>query len=94
MADLAIKKRLNRAVKSAASLLDRPEYGKVIILDNHVFHIEAIRDKEIRKIRITLDEITDNDINLVKKFELPEICTKEIWCKKRYQKNFVIKKIL
>lgn len=93
MPDLAIKKRLNRAVRSAASLLDRPEYGKVIILDNHVFHIEAIREKEIRKIRIVLDKITKDDIDLVKNFELPNICTKEIWCRIRNKSKFLIKKI-
>jgi len=52
MSDFAIKQRLNRAIKSAIKLLDQPPGSyEIILLNNHVFHIEAIRKKEIRKIR-------------------------------------------
>ena len=89
MSDFAIKQRLNRAIKSAIKLLDQPPGSyEIILLNNHVFHIEAIRKKEIRKIRVVLDKITEEDIKKVKRFSLPEICTKEIWCKIQRQRGF------
>ena len=90
MSDFAIKQRLNRAIKSAIKLLDQPPGSyEIILLNNHVFHIEAIRKKEIRKIRVVLDEITEEDEKMVREFSLPEICTKEIWCKKENERGFV-----
>lgn len=93
MSDFAVKKRLKRAIEAAKEILENPILGcTVICLNNHVFHLEAIREKEIRKIRITFDEITDEDIRIVKEIKLPEICTKEIWCRKE-GKNFDVKKV-
>jgi hypothetical protein len=83
MSDYNIKQRLNRAVKSAIRILEQPGVGcDIIKLDNHIFHIEAVRKREIRKIRIVLDEITESDLDKVQKFALPEYVTKEIWVKK------------
>jgi len=94
MSDFAIKQRLNRAIKSAIKLLDQPPGSyEIILLNNHVFHIEAIRKKEIRKIRIVLDEITEEDKELVAKVNLPIVCTKEIWCKERNSREFKIVEI-
>jgi len=53
-----------------------------------IFHIEAIREKEIRKIRITVDDISPTDIKKVNDFKLPQVCTKEIWCKKSSRREF------
>ena len=95
MSDFAIKQRLNRAIKSAIKLLDQPPGSyEIILLNNHVFHIEAIRKKEIRKIRVVLDKITEEDEKMVREFSLPEICTKEIWAKKERGREFEIKEIL
>ena len=91
MSDFAIKQRLNRAIKSAIKLLDQPPGSyEIILLNNHVFHIEAIRKKEIRKIRIVLDEITEEDEKMVREFSLPEICTKEIWVKESTNRLFKV----
>jgi len=93
MAEEAIKKRYKRAVRAAMDCLDNPPGSwDLTILENHVFHLEAARTREIRKIRIVLDRITAHDIKLVKERELPEICTKEIWCRS-INGRFSIKKI-
>lgn len=93
MGDEAIKQRLNRAIKSAIKILEPGNY-EIILLNNHVFHIEAIRKKEIRKIRIAIDKITYEDEKLVNEFSLPDICTKEIWLKKEHGREFEIREIL
>jgi hypothetical protein len=87
MTDEPIKKRLCRAIAAATRILDNPQGSAAIIfLKNSPFHIEYIRYKEIRKIRITLDTITNEDVKLVKNFPLPaSTCTKEIWCRKGNQ---------
>jgi len=91
----SFKQRHNRAVKAAVKYLSKPYGGyKIIILDGKVFHLEAIRVKEIRKIRIALDEITKEDEKIVKEFKLPDICTKEIWCKKIKERAFEIREII
>jgi hypothetical protein len=83
MTEINIKRRLNRAIAAAAKILNNPPgTAEIIILKNHVFHLEAIRKKEIRKIRITLDQIKKQDEELVLNYPLPENFTKEIWCRK------------
>jgi hypothetical protein len=90
MSDHKIKQRLNRAKKSATKILEQPAGDYTIIpLNSNVFHLEAIRKREIRVIRIVLDEIKKADIDLVRKLELPDLCTKEIWCKKENERGFV-----
>lgn len=90
MSDHKIKQRLNRAKKSAARILEQPAGDYTILsLNSDIVHLEAIRKKEIRVIRIVLDEIKKADIEIVKKLELPELCTKEIWCKKENERGFV-----
>jgi len=94
MAEEAIKKRTRRAVRAAMEDLDNPPGSwDLTILDNHVFHLEAVRPREIRKIRIVLDKISAHDIEVVSRRELPEICTKEIWCRSK-DGTFSIKKVL
>lgn len=92
MAEEAIKQKLYRAKKRISDILERSGYT-VMVLDNHIFHLEAIREKEIRKIRVAIDEIRKEDEDLVRNCELPIICTKEIWCKKSGGRHFEIKKI-
>jgi hypothetical protein len=93
MAEEAIKKRTRRAIRAAMECLDNPPGSwDLTILDNHVFHLEAARQREIRKIRIVLDRISARDVELVSRRELPEICTKEIWCRS-ISGGFSIKKI-
>ncbi len=89
MAEEAIKQRLNRAIKAAARCLDQPTGSyQVILLNNGPFHIEAIREKEIRKIRVVLEKISSTDEKIIREVKLPGICTKEIWCRKSVQRRF------
>jgi len=69
-----------------------PGSWDLTILDNHVFHLEAARPREIRRIRIVFDKITAHDIELVRQRELPDICTKEIWCRSN-DGRFSMKKV-
>lgn len=84
------KQRFYRARKSARNILIQSQY-KVNYLDDPVFHIEAIREKELRKIRIVFDEIKEEDIKEVQNYELPPICTKEIWLRKPDKRKFIVK---
>jgi len=93
MSEKIIKQRLKRAIAAAEKiLLYPPGSARVMILSNHIFHIEAIRKKEIRKIRIIFDEITKLDEEMVSQYELPQNCTKEIWCRTKNGK-FIIKRL-
>lgn len=85
MSERAVKDRLSRAIEQASKSLPRYE---VSVLRNHAFHIEAIRMKEVVRIRIVLDKITDQDEKLVRSARLPEIFSREIWVKKRNKKAF------
>jgi len=86
MPEEAIIRRHNRAIDLAVSMLKKSGgYGRVIRLNDPScpFHIEFCRKKEVRKIRIILDAITEQDRQLCKEWDLNEsIFTKEIWLKK------------
>lgn len=90
MTEDAYRHRFYRARKSARNILVHSRHT-VNYLDDPVFHIEAIREKEIRKIRIVFDEIKEEDIEGVRNYELPLICTKEIWLRKPGEKKFFVK---
>ena len=93
MSDEAIIKRLNRAKSAAISILTEAEF-KIIPLDNKDFCILGVRKKEIRMIRVVIDEITANDIKIIKDFDVPPgICTKEIWCREEGKRKFEMKEI-
>lgn len=93
MTDLAVKKRIARAKTRAVNILITTGY-KIVPSDNSTFCILAVRKKEIRMIRVVIDGITEHDIETVKSFEPPGICTKEIWCKKHSESSFEMKEIL
>ena len=88
--DALYQQKLRRAIRRAIAILNNSKF-KIILLNDSIFHIEAIREKEIRKIRIVIDKLLDEDIKLVKEIKLPDICTKEIWCKKNGERKFEIK---
>ena len=89
MAEEAVVKRLNTAKEAAIQNLKDTKH-RIIPSDNSEFCILGVRKKEIRMIRIVIDEITTNDIKIVKDFDPPGICTKEIWCRKKGEKKFEI----
>ena len=79
MAEEAIIQRLSKAKRRAINILKEADY-EIIPLSNGVFDFQAEREEGIRKIRIVLDKENDNDIELVSKKSVPNICQKEIWC--------------
>jgi len=87
MGDKDVTRRINRATASAITVLKRAKF-KIRLLDGKPFHIEAIRKREIRNIRITIDEILKEEERLVANYELPDNCSKEIWCRKENKKDF------
>ena len=90
----SFKQRHKRAVDRAIFLLERPPAGyRVISLNHHIFHIEAVREKEIRKIRIVLDQVLPEDISMVREFKFPDVVTKEIWCKGFKSQQFDTKEV-
>ena len=92
MTERTEKKRLTRAVKRAADVLVNSNY-RVTLLQGEVFNLEALREREIRKIRVVTDAIKHDDEQKVRAFRLPGICTKEIWCKRHNEPAFLIKEI-
>jgi len=97
MSEEAAVKRLNRAKSAAISILKSayPEDElKIIPSDNKYFCFLGVRKKEIRMIRIVVDEITANDIKIIKDFAVPSgVCIKEIWCRGEGEKKFEMKEI-
>jgi hypothetical protein len=92
MTERTEKKRLSRAVRRAADVLVNSNY-RVTLLQGEVFNLEALREREIRKIRVVLDVIKQEDEQKVRGFRLPGICTKELWCKRYNKPAFFIKEI-
>lgn len=76
------KQRLRYAKKKAINILKEADYNAFSINDD-VFTIQAEREKEIRKIRIVLNKIDDEDKNLVKNFNSSQLFIKEIWVVKK-----------
>jgi len=93
MTEGADRQRFYRARKYARGILVRSHYT-VNYLDDPVFHIEATREKEIRKIRIVFDEMKEEDLERVQNYELPSICTKEIWMRRQGERKFIVKSLI
>lgn len=92
MADDTEKRRLNRALRRAADVLANSNYS-VTFIQGEVFNLEAMREREIRKIRVVIDIIDQDDERKVRAQDLPTICAKEIWCKRLNESNFHIREI-
>jgi hypothetical protein len=88
MPDEPIKARIARAIECAGKSLATE--WKITFLKNHAFHLEALRKKEVRRIRIVLDKMTAEDEQIVRNEDLPEIFTKEIWIKRKNRKAFKV----
>lgn len=92
MADDTEKKRLNRAIKRAADVLVRSNY-RITFLQGEIFNLEAMREREIRMIRVVIDAIGHDDELKVRLLKVPVFCTKEIWCKRLNEPSFKIREI-
>ncbi len=73
-----IKGRIDKARRKAKVKLEMVNY-EVEFVSGSVFHIQASRRLETRRIRICLDSITPSDKELVAKCICPAGSTKEIW---------------
>jgi len=93
MSEETVKRRLLRAKRRATDKLIKVGY-KIIQSDNNFFCIIATREREIRMIRVVIDKITEQDIEIIKDWQHPGTCSKEIWCKNLGSQNFEIKEIL
>ncbi len=81
--DPSIKQRLRRAKKAAMELLETSGYD-VIESDNRTVCVIGTRKAETRLIRVVVDGITKEDIDLVKRLRTNrDTCTKEIWLRKK-----------
>ena len=92
MGDPSIKRRLRRAKEKAIKDLKKTGY-RIVPSDNSSFCLCGIRKREIRMVRVVVDEITDVDIALIEEFNMPHACSREIWCKIEGIRDFVIKEI-
>ena len=95
MSDPSYLRRLSRAKEAATEKLKETRC-KIVPSDNSEVCFLAVRKKEIRMIRVVVDEITAEDIKLLQGFDdyVPTgICTKEIWCKKEGQRKFLIQEV-
>jgi len=79
MPDEAIKRRIREAKKRAIQQLIDTDYD-IIPSTNQNICVVATRNTETRYIRIVVDEIKAEDIELIKKIRSPQTCSKEIWC--------------
>lgn len=95
MSDYNIKQQLNRDIQSVIRIL-RKAYGaqecKITKFNDDIFHVEIARPNEIRRIRVTINQIQKADVELLEKIKLPEIITKEVWCR-RGRDSFEIRAI-
>ncbi len=86
-----IKKRLCRAKAKAIRLLKSAGY-KVVRSDNETFCVIATRRREVRFIRVVVDEVTGWDRKVVMSVDLPlENCSREIYCLRNA--DFVIEEV-
>jgi len=76
-----IKKRICRAKAKATRLLQSTGY-RVIKSDNETFCVIATRRREVRFIRVVVDDISAKDREAVRKVDLPGDCAREIYCLK------------
>jgi hypothetical protein len=87
----AWEKRMARAKAAATKALI--DTGCLIVPSNNDrFCLIATRALEVRFIRITIDKISEADIETIRNIKLPNACIKEIWCRK--DDNFEIREFL
>jgi len=79
MPDEAIKRRIREAKRRAIQRLEEADYD-IIPSTNQSVCIVATRNTETRYIRVVIDEIKTEDIELIRKIRSPQTCSKEIWC--------------
>lgn len=79
MPDETTKQKSRRAKDRAMEHLRESGY-QIIRSDNETFCFVATRRREIRFIRVVIDEITPLDRKLAKSVPAPPECSREIFC--------------
>lgn len=88
----SFKQRHKRAVDRAIFLLESPPANyKAYEIKDIVFDVIAIRPSEIVNIRIVLDEISSDDIRVIRESELPDNMIKKVMCKEKDKRGFIEK---
>ena len=78
MFESIFKQKLYRAKKQ---IIKKFEFvGYKVEKTSGVFHLQAFRNGEIRKIRIVLGEISEEDRKKVKEYTVSTPIKREIWC--------------
>ena len=86
------KKRLRKAKARARELLTTSNHI-VIPLVYPIFDFLVIRKKEIRLITIATSDPSDHEKRAIAGFRCAEMCTKEVWIKRRNSDDFEIREI-
>jgi len=85
----ATKQRQRRAVALAKSLLESPPASySVFLVKDPVFDVVAIGQGEVLALRVVVDEISSDDIRLVKEQNLPNGAVKKILKRDRSERGF------
>ena len=82
MTETTTKRRIREAKQRASQRLADADYD-IIPSTNQNICIVATRDTNTRYIRIVIDDIKPEDIELIKKIRGPQNCTKEVWCARK-----------
>jgi len=92
MSDLAIKKRMERAKQKAEG--DLRSFGyEVIVANNRPICLVALRESEVRVIKICIGQIDPQDRQAVGKIQVSANVTKEIWLRRPGEERFEIQKL-
>lgn len=87
-----IKKRASRARLRAKVILEKAGYS-VFESNDKPFSLIGARKTEVRLIRIALGGDDKLDCKSIKEYNLPSICSMEIWIKKLGDDTFIMRAI-
>ncbi len=85
--EATIKRRTRKAKDRAIEILEDADYD-IIVSDNRKVCLTAVRDAEVRFIRVVVDRVTPQDLRLMEDLQSPRVCKKEIWCAPYRGKKF------
>jgi hypothetical protein len=88
------KQKLYRAKRLAAMILQRSGYRVVFLSGDPIFDIEATRASEMRKLLVSMSQLSENERDKISEINLPTSCHKEVWIKHPREAKFKIETIL
>lgn len=93
MADPKVKRRKYRAGLRVKAIMEKSRYA-VFPQREGPFDMIAIREKEIRFIQLSLDEILEGPKEQLAGLKVPSNCYKEIWIQKEDDSEFEVYEVL